>query len=51
MLEQRAVEVERRAAVAALEQRAGIAAGVDDAVGSAGRDHPDALERGLPALR
>ena len=45
-----AVELERRAAVAALEQHARVAARVDDAVRLAGLDHPDPLERRVAAL-
>ena len=51
MLEERPVERERRAPVAALEQDAGVAARVDDAVGLAGLDHPDPLERRVAAAR
>ena len=47
---QAAVQRPREAAVAALEQRAGVATGVEQAVSLAGRDHPDPLERLLVAL-
>ena len=50
MLPQRLVELEAGAAVAALEQRAGVAAGVHRALALAGDDHPDPLERRVAAL-
>src|SRR5215212_8690631 len=50
VLPQPAVERERGAAVAALEEHAGVAARVDRAVVDAGRDHPDPLERRVAAL-
>ena len=45
-----AVERPREPAVVALEQAAGVAAGVEDAVGLALLDHPDPRERGVAVL-
>jgi hypothetical protein len=50
VLPQRALQGPGRAAVGALEQDARVAAGVQGPVALAGHDHPDPLERRVPAL-